>query len=391
MDFPQGFRCAGTECGIKTSGKDIGLIVSDLECVASGVYTQNLIRAACIDFNRSITPSSKCRGLVVNSGNANACTGEVGKHNCMQTAEWVAEQIGCQAEQVLVLSTGVIGEQLPMAKIATGIDRAYQNLSDTESAFDGLAESFMTTDKYSKTKTRTFDTSTGAVKIAGIAKGAGMIGPNMATMLCTIMTDAVVTPEESQSAIEHATKSSFNKISVDGHTSTNDAVVLLSSGRVELDSKQDKANFQKTLNNICLDLAKMIPADGEGASHLVEIAVVGAVSEFDADKIARTVATSNLVKTAINGCDPNWGRIVSAAGYAGVDLDPSEIGLSINGVTVFRAGSPVAFSESEVSQSMASQKEVAVELTVGNGPHNGVHWTSDLTTDYVILNSDYRT
>lgn len=391
MKLPDGFSYSGVSCRIKQSGKkDLGLLVADNPCVAAGVYTKNMIRAACIDINRTITPTESCRAVVVNSGNANACTGQIGFENAKQTASLVASAIDCSDEQVLVLSTGIIGEQLPMQKIESGIVAATKQLGRTESDFLSLADAILTTDKYRKTKCSHIASDNQKVSLAGIAKGAGMIGPNMATMLSVLATDAKLSPEHAQRMLQVAVDLSFNRISVDGHTSTNDAVVLMASGRIDL-SAADEVRFQSVLNETCLELAKMIPTDGEGASHLIGIFVDGANSDSDADQIARTIASSNLVKTAIHGCDPNWGRIVSAAGYSGIELNPETMSLIINGFSVFMNGVPIPFDEKQVSQSISSATEVSIHLNMGSGSGSSRHWTSDLTQDYVVLNSEYHT
>ena len=278
------------------------MIVADHACVAAGVYTQNIVRAACIDFNRRNSPTENCRAVVVNSGNANACTGHTGVENCLKTAQSVAQLLDCSADQVLVLSTGIIGQQLPMEKMIGGVESLIPKLGCDKTSFDNLTDAFLTTDRFRKTTSGTMKIGGGEFSLAGIAKGAGMIGPNMATMLAVFMTDFPLTQKQAQAAIERSVNQSFNRISVDGHTSTNDAVLLLSSGESNTEfSNDDFGKFQESLDAACIELAKMIPADGEGASHLVEIIVEGAASDADADRVARTIAGSNLVKTAVNG------------------------------------------------------------------------------------------
>ena len=388
--IPNGFEFGWFACGIKATGNDLGLLVCPSGCVAGGVYTTNLVRASCIDQNKSRTPSPDLRAVFVNSGNANACTGKTGAENSLAIADSVAQSIGCSPQQVVVLSTGVIGEQLPMEKIKTGIVGAAENLSSTGQCVAEVTQAFMTTDKFPKIVSREFDLNGSIYRILGIAKGAGMIGPNMATMLSVVMTDAPIAADDIQSMLATAVDQSFNRISVEGHTSTNDAVILMSSADEADCSGPDRDAIQTVLNESCAELAKMIPADGEGSAHLIEIRVAGARDDEAADQIARVVAASNLVKTAVSGCDPNWGRIVSAVGYAKVAIDPDEISLSINGICIYRDGTPLDFDEGAVSQSM-TDRDVLIELSVGSAAGAAKHWTSDLTVDYVKLNADYRT
>jgi glutamate N-acetyltransferase/amino-acid N-acetyltransferase len=393
-DLPDGFSWAGVGCGIKESGKlDLAIISTEDPTTAAGVYTQNVVRATSIDWNRSITPTNQFRAIVINSGNANACTGDQGISDNESMATQVAKEIGASPDQILVLSTGVIGQHLPMANVSQGISAATKQLSSTADAFDASAEAILTTDKSTKTVHKSVVFGKRNIRISGIAKGAGMIGPNMATMLAVIMTDAQLSEADAQRVLINAAEASFNRISVEGHTSTNDALLLICSGKsgVEISSQSDLGEFESALTKSCIELAKCIPSDGEGATHLIAIQVVGAESIADADKVARTIAASALVKTAITGADPNWGRIVSAAGYSGVSMQANQIDLSINGHEVFKQGQPVKFDEPKVSQSMADNFETSIELKIGTGCESATHWTSDLTVEYVRFNSEYTT
>ena len=397
MSVPSGFKFSGSKCGIKDSGAlDLAIIATDKPSIVAGVYTQNVVRAASIDWNRSITPSEKFRAVVINSGNANACTGEQGESDNTQMANDVAQHLNCQPEQVCVLSTGIIGHLLPMEKITTGISAAFKQFGNSQEKFELASQAIMTTDKGPKTINTVVDLagdSNRRFTLAGMAKGAGMIGPNMATMLAVITTDAKLNQEDAQAVLQFAANQSFNRISVEGHTSTNDALLLICSGEsgVEISDPTDVERFKNALTNSCIELAKKIPADGEGATHLIEIRITGAGNDTDADRVARTIASSALVKTAITGADPNWGRIVSAAGYSGAPMSVDKIGLKLNGHSVFQAGQPIAFDAKEVSKAMASQFETVIELKVGTGPGKATHWTSDLTVDYVRFNSEYTT
>ncbi len=394
MNLPKGFRYSGVSAGIKASGKkDIALIVSEDGTTAAGVYTQNIVRASSIDWNVAITPSNQFRAIVVNSGNANACTGDEGIANNRQMAATTSSVLGVASEQVAVLSTGVIGVQLPMAKVNQGIQDAAASLADGETNFHAASEAITTTDKSPKTAQATVTIGGESITVAAMAKGAGMIGPRMATMLGIVMTDAKITPEVAQKILDSATAASFNRISVEGHMSTNDAVVLMASGKsgALISSDAEVQQLSSAVTEVCVELAKMIPADGEGATHLIQIDVTGTETDEAADQIARTVAASALVKTAVTGNDPNWGRIVSAVGYAGVDLQADQINLALNGFELFSAGQPVAFDAAQVSKSIADNFETMIELSVGTGSGKARHWTSDLTVDYVRFNSEYTT
>ena len=394
MKLPAGFSYAGVSCGIKESGKkDLALLRSEVPAVAAGVYTQNVVRAASIDWNRQITPTDHLSAIVVNSGNANACTGEDGFRNNQQMAASVAKQLECTSGQICIMSTGVIGRQLPMDCVEKGIRNASQQLGSRLEDFKDASEAILTTDKGAKTACRTLEFDDGLIQIAGMAKGAGMIGPNMATMLGIVVTDASLTPTVAQDVLRRAADESFNCISVEGHTSTNDSLVLMANGQSSVSLKHWKAleKFTECLKTLCVELATQIPADGEGASHLIAIKVCGAPSDSDADQIARAVGMSNLVKTAVAGADPNWGRITSAAGLTTVSFKPEDLCLAINGTTIFDRGSPIEFDESRLSQSMKENFETSVDIRVGGGAGEARHWTSDLNEAYVKFNSLYTT
>lgn len=393
--LPQGFRWSGHHCGLKSDPEkpDYSLIVSDREAVVAGVYTQNLVCAAPVVLCRERTPGKRARAIVTNSGNANACTGSRGMNDAKQMAEDVASQLSIDASQVLVMSTGIIGEFLPMEKLTAASLRGVETLASDIAAFDDAANAILTTDKGPKTAGCIVNTSQGDVRIATMAKGAGMIGPNMATMLAAITTDAHLTPEDAQAILKEAVDKSFNCISVDGHTSTNDTVILLANGAANEAplSGEDLVRFAAEIEKTLIQLAKQIPDDGEGATHLIDIVVKGASSVPDAKQIAETIGSSNLVKTCITGNDPNWGRIASAAGYAGVPFDIAGFKLWLNGVLIFDGGEPCEFDAAAVSISMAESRCVYIEVGLQEGTEKARIWTSDLTTDYVVFNSDYHT
>ncbi len=398
--LPIGFRFAGVSAAIKKKAgtKDIALIVSDAPAVAAGVYTQNQVVAAPVVLCRSRTPLANARAVVVNSGNANACTGLRGDADARRMCELVANGLEAGnekmlAEQTLVMSTGVIGHFLPMEKVEAGIHQAVTELAVGETAFLKAADAIMTTDVARKVTTRATELGGKRIHIAGMAKGAGMIGPNMATMLCCVVTDAKLSAVQAQRLLTNAANKSFNNISVEGHTSTNDTMLLLANGQSggnELTAAEE-SQFAEHLEAMCIELAKQIPADGEGSVHLIEVRVTGARSDDDARKISHCVASSNLVKTAVHGGDPNWGRIVSAAGYAGPTIETAKLALNINGISLFAAGEPVAFDAKVASQSIRDNHTTLIELTVGSGPGACTHWTSDLGVAYVRFNSEYTT
>jgi glutamate N-acetyltransferase / amino-acid N-acetyltransferase len=392
--FPPGFRGTGVHCGIKRSGRpDLSLIVCEGPAVAAGVYTRNLVRAAPVRWNERHTPSDAIRAIVINSGNANACTGPQGERDAAQMAAWAAEAVGAEPEQVLVLSTGIIGAPLPMSRIQSGIEKARSQLTDGSEAVELAARGMLTTDKIPKIAVRAFDGPKRTGSILGLAKGAAMIGPNMATLLGIILTDAPLTPADAQVALKEVVEVTFNCISVEGHMSTNDSVLLLARGRDD-DEPLEGAwldSFRTSLTDVCTELAKAIPSDGEGATHLITIDVRGCRKREEAARIARTVADSPLVKTAIHGADPNWGRIVSAAGYAGIDFDPAGLRLEMNGTLLYESGTPADFDAAAVSRSIADNRDTSVELTFREGEASARHWTCDLTAEYVRLNADYHT
>jgi glutamate N-acetyltransferase/amino-acid N-acetyltransferase len=369
------------------------LIVCDQPATAAGVYTQNLVVAAPVQVDRQRTPNDRTRAVVINSGNANACTGERGLADAVRMAELAAAACHVAAEDVLVMSTGVIGTYLPMETIAAGIEKIAPLVADDEQALLAAAHGIMTTDAFHKVSGRQLQVAGSELRITGMAKGAGMIGPNMATMLAVVMTDAAIAPEDAQHALSSVVDETFNCIHVDGHTSTNDTVLLLASGAAggaavagaQLDQ------FRAALLEVCADLARAIPTDGEGASHLITIEVRGCRDAKSAKTIAHTVAHSPLVKTAISGADPNWGRIVSAVGYAGVPLDPDKIELRINGFLLYQNGRPVDFDAPTVSRSIRDNPEARIEIDLAEGDASGRVWGADLTPDYVRFNSEYTT
>jgi glutamate N-acetyltransferase/amino-acid N-acetyltransferase len=394
-ELPRGYQFSGHHSGVKTDAAmpDYSIFASEVDAVCVGVFTQNLVCAAPVDWCRDHTPHATCRAIVVNSGNANACTGQQGRQDVDSMVSAVADELKIRKEQVLVMSTGIIGVHLDMEKLGPAAQIGCNQLDSSPTAFVNAARGMLTTDKAEKIVHRRIETSQGTVRLAAVAKGAGMIGPNMATMLACVLTDAALEIADAQSLLSASANQSFNCISVEGHTSTNDTLLLMANGKAngKVLADGDLKSFADELTSALTELAKMIPADGEGATHLMEINVSGAVDNADARKVANSVGGSNLVKTCVAGCDPNWGRIVSAAGYAGVDFDPKELQLKLNGFLLFQNETPIDFEDADVSRSMQNTFVTNIELVVGRGAGEATIWASDLTCEYVKFNSDYHT
>jgi len=395
--LPLGFTASGTTCGIKASGKpDLALFVSDRPAASAGVFTTNRVCGAPVIVSKERVPSSVARAVIINSGNSNAATGEPGIADARAMTAAVAKQLDCHEEAVFVCSTGVIGVPLPMATIMKGIPTGIEALGASDQHLLAAATSMMTTDTFPKLTSVDVRVSGGTVRVSGACKGAAMIAPNMATMLGVVLTDAALTPEQCDQALRLGVDRTFNCISVDGHMSTSDTVLLLANGAnpIEL-SPEDFLKVQAAVQQVCQHLATSIIRDAEGADHFVTVDVQGLETRDQAYRIAKEIAESALVKTAIAGGDPNWGRIVSAAGYANVEFDTAFASLKINGVQVYLAGTPVSFNASELSASLKSKRDVALEYSISGGPCSGTEsvrfWTSDLTQEYVRLNSEYTT
>jgi glutamate N-acetyltransferase/amino-acid N-acetyltransferase len=393
--LPQGFSAIGIHCGVKPDPQklDLALYISDRPCAAAGVFTTNLVCGAPVKVSRERLPRASVRGVVLNSGNSNAATGERGIADARTMTALVAQQIGAAAEDILVCSTGVIGRFLPMAVLQAGIPMAAKQLSALPEAFLSAARAMMTTDTFPKQATVTVALGGQTVRISGACKGAAMIAPNMATMLCVIMTDAVLSPDAAAAGLKLAVADSFNCISVDGHESTSDSVILLANGAAGVGptTEAERVAFQKGLDEVAMKLATDIIRDAEGAHHFVELNVTGCRNREEAFRIAKEIADSPLVKTAICGADPNWGRIVSAAGYAGVPLKEEDMSLVVNGFLLYRDGAPVDFDAKQVSASLRDNRNTTIDLTLKHGTASVRFWTCDLTKEYVELNADYTT
>jgi len=392
--IPRGFRAAGVKAGLKASGAlDLALLAADGPCAAAGTFTTNRICAAPVKWCRDRLPAEDIRAVVINSGNANAATGALGMANAERTATMTAKLLGCRPEQVLLASTGVIGVQLPIELFESGVEQAVKGLAAGALGFQYAAAAIMTTDTRPKVVSESKVLSGREVRLLGLAKGAAMIGPRMATMLAVLLTDAPLWANDLREILGDAVDRSFNCLSVEGHASTNDTVLLLSSTAAAepILRGDDVAAFAGMVRSACESLAKAIADDGEGATHFVTIDVEGCQSLADARAIARAVADSPLVKTAIHGADPNWGRIVSAAGYAGVPFDEETLSLWINGVAVYEDGAPVPFDDAALAANLKAEREVSLRLALRDGSEKVRFWTCDLTAEYVRLNADYTT
>ncbi len=411
---PQGFRTAGVRCGLKRKRKDIALIVSEVDAVAAGVFTTNIVKAPCILSNQTHLQDGLARAIVVNSGNANACNGEQGWTDAVDMVNHAATALGVSHRRVLSASTGVIGSPLPMDKVTAGIHDAAGQLHDGDCA--DAAEAIMTTDTFPKSAAVEFTLSGKMARLGAIAKGSGMIAPNMATMLAFITTDAAIEQPVLQEMLRRVAFYTFNSITVDGDTSTNDMTLALANGLCgnpgidNLESADARA-FEKALYSVCLHLAKEIARDGEGATKLVEVTVQNVappdhltaayaaqgreLSPEDRARfprtVAKTIANSPLVKTALFGNDPNWGRILAAAGRAGVAFDPDRVEIALAGTTVYRDGAPTNFNGYVVSEAMKSKEvSILVDFHQPQGETATVY-TCDFSYDYVKINAEYHT
>ena len=386
-----GFEAAGIAAGLKKKEKkDLGLIFSKVPATASGVFTRNRVKAAPVILDRKRIKEGVCRAVIVNSGNANCCTGEQGIRDAETMAALSASELGIPEDQVLVASTGVIGEPMPMEKIESAIPRLVKSLHP-EGILD-LAQSIMTTDTVPKMVSKQGVADGRTFTVTGVAKGAGMIRPDMATMLCFLCTDVSAPPEILKETLVKAVNRSFNRITIDGDTSTNDMVLMMANGLsgVVLQRSAQKDVFQKTLDSILLDLAKQLVRDGEGVTKLVEIIVRGARSDADAEKVADTVAHSPLVKTAFFGEDANWGRIIGAVGRSGVEVDPAMIDLYFDDVQMVKSGMGCGKGVEAEATKVLKKPEFAVTIDLKHGSGFGSMITCDFSVDYVKINADYR-
>jgi glutamate N-acetyltransferase/amino-acid N-acetyltransferase len=395
--LPRGFQFAATACGLKKTGAlDLGILSSDVSASAAAVFTQNLVVAAPVLLSKKHLELSggRMRAVVVNAGNANCATGAQGEAASLRTVEEAARRLRAQPEEVFVCSTGVIGVQLPVEKILRALPSLTRNRRPSARSFAELSLAICTTDTRPKTAAASFKMAGKRIHLVGCAKGAGMIHPNMATTLAFVVTDAAIAPALLQKTLNEVTRRTFNSISVDGDTSTNDTLLVLANGEagapiITAGSKAHRA-FILALEEVCQSLALQIVADGEGAQRVIEIEVRRAKSEADARRIAETIATSPLVKTAFAGGDPNWGRVFAAAGRSGVKFDPALVDIKMAGIPVLRRGRPLGFNERAASNKLLAD-HVALVVDLHAGDASARYWTCDFTAEYVRINASYRT
>jgi glutamate N-acetyltransferase/amino-acid N-acetyltransferase len=386
-----GFSAAGVPAGLKKNHKkDLGLLFSEVPANVAGVFTRNRVQAAPVLLDKERIKSGVCQAIIVNSGNANCCTGERGMRDAAAMARLAASELGIAEHLVLVASTGVIGKPMPMEKIEASVPGAVDSLS--LEGFPDLAGAIMTTDIVPKMASRKGNIGGNTYTITGVAKGSGMICPDMATLLCFVCTDAIALPHLLEETLSGAVERSFNRITVDGDTSTNDTIILMANGvsGAAIEKKADKISFQNLLDGVLIDLARQVIKDGEGATKIVEIVVNGAQTDEDARKIAVTVANSNLVKTAFFGEDANWGRILAAAGRAGAILAPDTIDVFFDDIQMVKNSSGLGdAAEAEATQVLKKPEfTVTIDLNMGHG--SATMLTCDFSIDYVKINADYR-
>jgi glutamate N-acetyltransferase / amino-acid N-acetyltransferase len=391
VSSPKGFKAGGLHCGLRRKALDLGWIYSEVPAITAGVYTTNLFQAAPLTVTKeSIAVENKLQAILVNSGNANACTGEEGMNNALEMRDHFSLSLGIPQHYVAVTSTGVIGQQLPIDKIHNGIKQI--DINNNQSGH--FEQAILTTDTTVKHLAVSLEIDGKKVIIGGAAKGSGMIHPNMATMLGFVTTDAAIAPDALQMALKEITNHSFNMITVDGDTSTNDMVLILANGLAENNELSPNHPqwhvFMSALKLVCEELAKKIARDGEGATKLIEVEVTGALEKETAEVISKSIVGSSLVKTAIFGSDANWGRIICAVGYSGKKIDPLKVTVKIGPITVVENGLPQEFSE-ELAKTYLENEQVKIVVDLHEGNEQAVAWGCDLTYDYVRINASYRT
>ncbi len=396
VTYPQGFQAAGVKAGIKKSGNlDVAVIYTEQEAAVAGTFTQNAVASAPVRASKKVVATGMAHAITANAGCANACTGEQGEKDAATMQDITATALGCKADDVVVASTGVIGVNLPMDKMEDGIKQAVKELSTEGSENAGKA--IITTDTYSKSCATEITLGGKEVRFGAIAKGSGMIQPNMATMLCFITTDAAIDSKLLQKALSEIVEVSFNMISIDGDMSTNDMVIVLANGAAgnakiteETEENEDYKLFKATLQNICQELSKKIAADGEGATKFLTISVTGARNFAEAKTIGMSVAKSPLVKTAFFGEDPNWGRVICAVGYAGVPMDPNKTVVKFGDIPVYANGVGAAYDEAELRKVMEAH-DIVIGIDMGEGDAKADIWSCDFSYEYVKINGEYHT
>ena len=393
VTYPQGFKAAGVRAGIKKNGNlDVALIHTEKEAAVAGVFTKNLVAAAPVRVSKIVVGTGTAHAIVANAGCANACTGEQGLRDAEKMAELAAKELNCRQDDVIVASTGVIGVNLPMDKMEVGIKNAAAELSAEGSVNAGNA--IITTDTYSKACATEIEIGGKEVRIGAIAKGSGMIQPNMATMLCFITTDISIEQKLLQNALSEIVEVTFNMVTVDNDTSTNDMVIVLANGAAEnakiTEKNSDYEKFYSALKEMCTELAKRIAADGEGATKFLTINVRGAETFADAKTVGMSVANSPLVKTAFFGEDPNWGRVICAVGYSGVKISPEKTVVKFGGIPVYAHSVGAKFDDAGLKKVMA-EHDIVIDIELGLGNVDATVWTCDLSYGYVKINGEYTT
>jgi glutamate N-acetyltransferase/amino-acid N-acetyltransferase len=390
VTFPRGFRASGIACGLKESGKpDLALLVSEVPASVAGMFTQNSVVAAPVTLSRTVVTSGSARATVVNSGNANACTGAQGDADAREMAALTATALGCAEGEVLVASTGIIGRPLEMSRLRTGIPLAAAALSSDGG--EDASTAICTTDAYPKTGEETVALAGGEVRLGAMAKGAGMIRPDMATMICQVTTDVAIDSARLQRLLVPAVQRSFNRISVDGSASTNDSVFVLANGTSGVTATEaDDEAFGAALERLLLRLAKLVVSDGEGSSRIARYEVFGAFDAPQAEIAVRAIAENQLVRCALHGADPNWGRMLMALGASAADVAPDRIDLWIDGVQLVASGAGIDGAEDDAREALAAP-EVSVRIGLGQGEGTAIVYASDLSPEYVRVNSEYST
>jgi glutamate N-acetyltransferase/amino-acid N-acetyltransferase len=395
--IPKGFRFGATKAGLKASGRtDFALIVADAPASAAAAFTGNRVKAApvLVGMEHLRATGGKVRAVAINAGNANCAAGQAGIDAARATCEAVAQVFGCSAWEVIPSSTGIIGVPLPAEKLIAALPEISARMGAESDHFQEVAEAIITTDTVEKTAFARVEIDGQEVRIAATCKGSGMIHPQLvphATMLVYVLTDVEATPAALDGYLRKAIEVSFNRISVDGDTSTNDTVLLLASGASGVKIDADHAEFGAAVTEVCTSLARQIVADGEGVTHVVELRIDGAASDADALKVAKAIAHSPLVKTAWAGCDPNWGRLVAAIGYSGAEIDPDRIDIWFGELRICRDGGRAAEFDEMAAHAYLKQEEFAISIDLNQGTGSCVFWTTDLTTGYVHINADYST
>lgn len=387
ITFPKGFKTSALNCGLKKSNLDLTVFVSDIPAIPAGVFTQNICCAAPVILSKNNINSKTIKAILVNSGNANAASGDEGYAAAVKCVEELATRLKCIPTEILMASTGIIGVPLQTDKIINSLDALVGNLSEENNV--DAAQAILTTDTFAKEAVCEIELSNGKVRIGGIAKGSGMIMPDMATMLSFITTDVEIDRHILQNMLKKAVDKSFNKITVDSDTSTNDCVMMLANGASNVTlTEGDKIIFYEALESVCIDLAKMIVRDGEGATKFVTVVTEGCKTEKDADAIARAIANSPLVKTALYGNNPNWGRVIMAAGKSGVKFNQKKIDVYFNGFLTVKNGLKADANPEMLKKEFAKQ-EIEIKVNINSGNSEAVIWTCDLSHKYVDINVDY--